>query len=550
MLLLIDNYDSFTYNLVHYLGELGATCEVRRNDEITVAEAIGMKPQAIVLSPGPCTPNEAGICLDLITEAGPVIPLLGVCLGHQSIGQAYGGKVVRAPQPMHGKVSKVRHRNAGLFKDLPAEIGVTRYHSLIVERSSLPAALEVTAETSDGIIMGLQHTSHPVHGVQFHPESIASEHGHDLLARFPHDSRHRTAPSQLRQIGRLTPARGEIMPANTLKTIIGKVATGATLSVDEMQSALEIMMSGVATPAQMGAFLMALRVRGETVEEITGAAKLMREKMTRVEAPAGAVDIVGTGGDGHGTFNVSTCASLVAAGAGVKIAKHGNRSVSSISGASDVLAALGVKLDVPPATITREINEAGVGFMWAPMHHSALKHWAPIRGELAIRTVFNLLGPICNPAGVRRQVVGVFSWQWVEPIAHVLANLGCDHVWVVHGHDGLDELTTTGSTDVAEVKDGKVTVFEITPGDAGIPPAKLSDLRGGDAKTNATAILELLAGKKGPFRDIVLLNAAAALVVAGKATNLTDGVALAAHAIESGAAHAALDRLVAVSNTG
>ncbi len=338
------------------------------------------------------------------------------------------------------------------------------------------------------------------------------------------------------------------MPADVLKGIIGKVATGATLTVEEMQSALEIMMSGVATHAQMGAFLMALRVRGETVEEITGAAKLMRERMLRVEAPADAVDIVGTGGDGHGTFNVSTCAALVAAGAGLKIAKHGNRSVSSISGASDVLSALGVKVDLPPAAVTREIAEAGVGFMWAPLHHSALKHWAPIRGELAIRTVFNLLGPICNPAGVKRQIVGVFSWHWVEPIAHVLKNLGAEHVWVVHGHDGLDEITTTGSTDVAELKDGKITVFEVTPADAGLAPAKLSDLKGGDAAFNAQAIRDVLAGKKCPFRDIVLLNTAAALIVGGKAANLTDGVALAAHSIESGAAAKALAKLVAVSN--
>jgi anthranilate phosphoribosyltransferase len=337
------------------------------------------------------------------------------------------------------------------------------------------------------------------------------------------------------------------MPANELRTIIQKVATGATLTVAEMQSALEIMMSGVATPAQMGAFLMGLRVRGETVDEITGAAKLMRAKMTTVEAPPGAVDIVGTGGDGVGTYNVSTCASLVAAGAGVPVAKHGNRSVSSISGASDVLAALGVKLEVTPATVSREIKEAGVGFMWAPMHHSALKHWAPIRGELAIRTVFNLLGPICNPAGVKRQVVGVFSAQWVEPIAHVLKNLGSEHVWVVHGHDGLDELTTTGATEVAELKQGKVRKFEVTPADAGLAPAKLSDLKGGDAKVNAAAIRGVLSGKEGPFRDIVLLNAGAALVVGGKAANLKDGVALAAHSIESGAAAKALEKLIEVS---
>ncbi|HRK17576.1 MAG TPA: anthranilate phosphoribosyltransferase [Hyphomicrobiaceae bacterium] len=340
------------------------------------------------------------------------------------------------------------------------------------------------------------------------------------------------------------------MPSATLKALIQKVADAKTLSADEMRTALEIMTDGHATPAQMGAFLMALRVRGETVEEITGAAQMMRSKMLRVTAPEGAVDIVGTGGDHHGTYNVSTCASLVAAGAGLPIAKHGNRSVSSLAGASDVLSALGIKLTAPLATVERSISEAGIGFLFAPNHHPAMKNWAPVRAELGARTIFNLLGPISNPAGVRRQIVGVFSWQWVEPIAHVLASLGCDHVWVVHGHDGLDELTTTGSTDVAEVKDGKVTVFEVTPQDAGIPPAKLSDLKGGNAAYNAAAIHRVLDGEIGPFRDIVLLNAAAAFVVGGVATNLVDGVAIGTKSIDSGAAKAALARLVRITNEG
>jgi anthranilate phosphoribosyltransferase len=340
------------------------------------------------------------------------------------------------------------------------------------------------------------------------------------------------------------------MPAAELTRLIQKVSTGAVLTTDEIRSALEIMTDGHASPAQMGAFLMALRVRGETVEEITGAAQMMRAKMNRISAPAGAVDIVGTGGDSHGTFNVSTASSIVAAGAGLKIAKHGNRRVSSLSGASDILTELGVKVDASPETVAKAINEVGVGFLWAPMYHPSMKHWAPIRAELGIRTIFNLLGPISNPAGVTRQVLGVFALEWVEPIAHVLANLGAEHVWVVHGHDGLDELTTTGATTVAELKDGKVTVFEVTPADAGLPPAKLSDLKGGDAATNAAAMRELLAGAKGPIRDIVLLNTAAALIVGGKAASLTDGVALAVHSIESGAARAALDKLIAVTSAG
>lgn len=338
------------------------------------------------------------------------------------------------------------------------------------------------------------------------------------------------------------------MSENELRGLIQKVSTGATLERTEIQTAFAIMMSGVATPAQMGAFLMAMRVRGETVDEITGAAELLRSRMTGVVAPEGAIDVVGTGGDSHGTYNVSTCAAIVAAGAGLKVAKHGNRSVSSKSGASDVLGALGVKLDLTPDGVARCIDTAGVGFMWALLHHSAMKHWAPVRSELGIRTIFNVLGPICNPASVKRQVVGVYSLELVEPIAHVLNNLGSEHVWVVHGHDGMDEMTTTGATRVAELKDGMVRTFEVTPADAGLLPAKLSELLGGDAEFNAAAIRDVLAGKQGPFRDIVLLNTAAALIIGGKVQTLPEGVEVASAAIASGAAQQALDQLVATSN--
>jgi anthranilate phosphoribosyltransferase len=340
------------------------------------------------------------------------------------------------------------------------------------------------------------------------------------------------------------------MPAIELKRLMQKVADGATLSQEEMESALDTMTSGVATPVQMAGFLMALRVRGETVDEITGACRLMRARMLGVEAPPDAVDIVGTGGDGHGTYNVSTCAAIVAAGAGVPIAKHGNRSVSSLSGASDVLSALSVKLDVAPMVISHAITEAGVGFMWAPLHHPAMKHWAPVRAELGIRTIFNLLGPLSNPAGVKRQVVGVFDARWVEPLAEVLKNLGSEHAWVVHGSDGMDELTTTGPTTVAELKDGNISAFEITPDDAGLPTATLDDLKGGDAQVNAEAIRGVLRGEAGRFRDVVVMNAGAALIVGGKAGNLVEGVERAARAIDSGAAQRALDKLVAVTNAG
>ena len=329
-----------------------------------------------------------------------------------------------------------------------------------------------------------------------------------------------------------------------LKTHIQKVAAGAALTEEEAADAFDAIMSGEATPSQIGGFLMALRVRGETVEEITGAARVMRAKVARVSAPPDAIDIVGTGGDASGTYNVSTCTAFVVAGCGVPVAKHGNRALSSKSGSADVLSALGVRIDVPPLLISHCIHEAGVGFMFAPGHHPAMKNVGPTRVELGTRTIFNLLGPVSNPAGVDRLLLGVFSRHWVEPIAHVMNRLGAKRVWVVHGADGLDEITTTDVTDVAEVRDGTVRSFEIKPEDVGLARARPADLKGGDGAHNAAAIRAVLSGEKGPFRDIVLFNAAAALVVAEKAADLGLGLELARHAIDSGAARGRLDKLV------
>ncbi|MBI2717114.1 MAG: anthranilate phosphoribosyltransferase [Rhizobiales bacterium] len=336
--------------------------------------------------------------------------------------------------------------------------------------------------------------------------------------------------------------------ADDFKALIAKVATGATLSREEAANAFDRMMSGEATPSQMGGLLMALRVRGESVDEITGAVTIMRAKMLGVKAPPDAIDIVGTGGDASGSFNISTCAAFIAAGAGVPVAKHGNRALSSKSGAADVLQALGVKIDLNAEQVGRCIREAGIGFMFAPAHHPAMKNVGPTRVELGTRTIFNLLGPLSNPASVKRQMIGTFSKHWIEPMAQVLGNLGSECVWVVHGSDGLDEITTAGATSVAALENGKVRTFEVSPEDAGLPRAKPEALRGGDAEHNAKALLDVLKGKAGAFRDVSVLNAAAALIVAGKAEDLKAGAALAAKSIDSGEAEGRLDRLIAVSN--
>ena len=333
-----------------------------------------------------------------------------------------------------------------------------------------------------------------------------------------------------------------------LKPLLGIVAEGKSLSRDQAEAAFEIIMSGDATPAQIGGFLMALRVRGETVDEIAGAAKIMRAKARHIAAPEGAIDTVGTGGDAAGTFNVSTASAIVLAGCGVPVAKHGNRAVTSKSGSADMLTALGVDLEADFELVERALAEAGICFMLATRHHSAMRNVAGPRVELATRTIFNLLGPISNPALVKRQLVGVFAERWVEPVAHVLKSLGSVAAWVVHGHDGLDELTLTGKSKVAALKDGAVTTFEVSPEDAGLAPASPDDLKGGTPEENAAAMRDILLGAPGPLRDFVLFNSAAALIVAGRVEDLHTGMLRAAEAIDSGKAEDALERLVAITN--
>lgn len=332
-----------------------------------------------------------------------------------------------------------------------------------------------------------------------------------------------------------------------MKALIARVADGATLSESEAEMAFDIIMSGNATPSQMGGFLMALRVRGETVEEITGAARTMRAKMLKIPTPQGAIDTVGTGGDGARTYNISTAAAFVVAGAGIVVAKHGNRALSSRAGAADVLTHLGVNIDCDMALVQAALDEAGICFFMAPRHHSAMRHVGGTRVELGTRTIFNILGPLSNPGGVRHQLIGVFSKDWVVPMAETLRKLGSERAWVMHG-DGLDEITTAGVTSVASLQDGRIETFEITPEDAGLPRAGIDQLRGGDPEHNARALRAVLEGVPGPYRDIVLINAAGALVVAGRAAALKDGVALAVEVLDSGKAKAKLDALIAITN--
>lgn len=333
-----------------------------------------------------------------------------------------------------------------------------------------------------------------------------------------------------------------------MKQLLAELAKGNSLSRTESEIAFDRMLSGEATPAQIGAFLMALRIRGETVDEIIGAVSAMRTKMLRVKAPDHAIDIVGTGGDNSGTYNVSTLAALIVASCGVPVAKHGNRALSSKSGSADILTALGVKVGLDPEGVERCLTEAHVGFMFAPTHHAAMRHVGPVRVELGTRTIFNLLGPLSNPAGVKRQMLGVFSDQWLEPMAKTLTSLGSDYVWAAYGIDGLDEITTTGETKIVEAKHGAYRSFVITPEDAGLKRAKPEDLKGGDATHNAKALVDVIEGQHSAYRDIAAINAGAALVIAEKASTLSEGVSQAMAAIDQGKTKETLHRLIKASN--
>lgn len=323
---------------------------------------------------------------------------------------------------------------------------------------------------------------------------------------------------------------------NDLKNIIKLLSEGNTLSEQQAEQAFSHIMSGQVDLPQMSAFVMALRVRGETVDEITGGARVLRNKASTISVPDGAVDTCGTGGDGTGTYNISTAAAIVTAACGVPVAKHGNKSVSSKSGSADVLASLGIAFDLPLEAQEQSLRELGIAFLFAPHHHKAMRHVAPVRASLGIRTIFNLLGPLANPAMAKRQLLGVFDRKWLRPMAEVLKRLGSNHVWTVHGSDGLDELTTTGITYVTELKDGKLRDFEVFPEDVGLKRSTLKDLQGGEAEENAAALLDVLNGKPSAYRDIVLLNTGAALLIGDKINTLKDGVTMAAEAIDSGRA--------------
>jgi anthranilate synthase/phosphoribosyltransferase len=531
MILMIDNFDSFTYNLVQLFGELGEQVRVFRNDAITPEEAERLYPDYLVISPGPCTPEQAGVSVEMIRHFAGKIPILGVCLGHQAIASAFGGRVVRAGRLMHGKSSEILHDSRTLFSSLPPVFPAVRYHSLIVEPKGLPDCLEVSAWTAEGEIMALRHRQFPVEGVQFHPESVATALGRRILQNFLQ----RTLEG----------------PSIDMKQAIARVSERRDLSPGEMSTVMRLLMEGEATPAQAGAFLVALGMKGETPEEIAAAVRVMRDKATRVPVPPGirVVDVVGTGGDGAHTFNISTAAALTAAGAGVVVAKHGNRAASSRCGSADVLQELGVDLGLGAGRMAESIARAGIGFLFAPTLHAAMRHVGTPRREIGVRSLFNILGPLSNPAFPQCQLLGVYDRKLVPVLARVLKEVGLERALVVHGADGLDEITLTGPTYVTELAAGELRDWVLDPTELGLPLCRPEELRGDTPEENARILLQILEGRdRGPRRRVVLLNAAAAIYVAGKTHSLAAALPQAERSLDSGAALVKLEALRRLSH--
>jgi len=547
MILLIDNYDSFSYNLYQYLGELAQEIKVIRNDAMTVAEFAALKPSHIILSPGPGRPEDAGIIIETVKKLGGEIPILGVCLGHQAICAAYGAPIIHAKQLMHGKQSEVTvARDCPLFIGLPERMKVARYHSLAADDTAMPDCLRITASTDDGEIMAVQHRTMPVFGVQFHPESILTPDGKQMLRNFlaytngnMNSVKHETTSERKEK---------PKMIAEAIKRIVDK----QDLTYEEAYSVMNEIMNGETTPTQNAAFLAALSTKStkaETIDEITGCAAAMSEHALHVPHNYDVLEIVGTGGDSSNSFNISTTSAIIIAAGGAKVAKHGNRAASSKCGAADCLEALGVNIQQDPEKAASLLGEVGMCFCFAQKYHTSMKYVGAIRRELGIRTVFNILGPLTNPAGAKRTVIGVYDASLVEPLAQVLIRLGVNHGMVVFGLDKLDEISLSSDTLVCEFHGDERKIYTIAPEDFGFARCDKNELVGGEPDENARITRAILSGEeKGAKRNAVLMNAGAALYVAEKAPTLKDGVALAAELIDSGAAMRQLEAFVAASN--
>lgn len=537
MILLIDNYDSFSYNVYQLIGSVNPDIKVIRNDEMTVEEIEALCPSHIIISPGPGRPSGAGICEEVIRYFAGKLPILGICLGHQAVCEVFGAEITYAKRLMHGKQSVVSlDTDSRLFRNMKKEMTVARYHSLAAEQKDFPHCLMVTARTPEGEIMAVEHREYPIYGVQFHPESVLTPEGRRIMVNFLETD--------------------DAKADNTVKTAeespiskaIVMLSRREDIGYDLAKEVMNEIMNGQASDVQKSAYLTALSMKGETIEEVTGSAEAMRSHSLCMDTGVNTLEIVGTGGDGANSFNISTTSSLVISAAGVPVTKHGNRAASSKSGAADCLEALGININLDPERSIVVLKEIGLCFLFAQKYHSAMKYVGAVRKELGIRTVFNILGPLTNPARPSMIVLGVYEEELLEPMAKVLINLGIRRGLVVYGQEKLDEISASCPTSVCEICEGEFRKYVITPEEMGLKRCKKEDLQGGTPEENAEITKKILQGERSPRRDAVLMNAGAALYVAGKAGSISEGVRLAAEVIDSGRAYRQLERFEKLSN--
>ena len=526
MIAIIDNYDSFTYNIFQEVSELtDEEVNVYRNDKISLAQLKELNLSKIIISPGPGTPADAGISIEVIRAFSGKVPILGVCLGHQAIAEAFGGRIVQAGNIVHGKVEKIKLDGRGLFRNLASEAEFTRYHSLAAERSSLPECLEITAESFDGEIMGVRHKDLIVEGVQFHPESIGCiESGRTILKNF---LRYKREPLDK-------------------KGMLNKLQEKGHLSFDEAADFMDELTEGALSPVFTSSILTALNCKGITAEEIAGCASVLKKKKLLIKTTSPSLDTCGTGGDGMHTFNISSLSALIASACGAKVAKHGNRAVSSKSGSADFYAELGINYNLTPAQSEQMLEEEGFVFMFAPIFHGAMRHAGPVRAELGVKTIMNLLGPLVNPAEADYQIIGVYSKELCPVMARAAKMTGVKRVMVVHSEDGLDELSPAAPARVFmidENDDESDMLFD--PADVGCGGFMTSELTGGSGSENAATALRIIEGG-GPeaIKTACVLNAGAALMAADIAETIAEGCVKAGQVLESGAVKAKLAAVV------
>lgn len=527
MIAFIDNKDSFTFNIVQSLERVSGDCvKVFRSEEACVEEIDAEKPSHIIIGPGPGTPQEAGISIEAIKHFAGKIPILGICLGHQAIGAAFGANIVGAKYIRHGIVEEIKTDGRGIFRNIGPKGNFTRYHSLVVEEKSLPQDFEISARAKDGDIMGIRHKSMVIEGVQFHPESIASEKGDALFKAF------------------LNYSRENISHVLILNQLIDQKKP---LSREQTANFISELTDGTMDEKIASSVLTAMASRGlPTADEMSGAAQVMLAKKTKFPLESqGLAEIVGTGGDGKGSFNISSMSALVASSCGQAMAKHGNRAVSSKSGAADFFEALGINIMAKPEKTAELIKKTGFGFLMAPVYHSAMRFAAPIRKALGIKTIFNVLGPLLNPANAEFEVLGVYSKELLKDYAHAAKSLGAKRVMVVNSMDGYDEISPCAITNVYQIDEkGNENQYMIDPANFGITDADENELYGGNGMDNAKLALEVLnGGGRKTIRYAVGLNAGAVLYLCGKARTLKDGYKMALDALDSGKAMAKLKEI-------